>query len=136
MSRTFLEHTGEVELQLEAATLSELFIEAGLGLAELLGADLTAPVPDDSGVERVELTAADDDALLVDWLNELVYLSETRARAFTRLELTHVGAGRLSGTVSGLPLENVRTQVKAATYHRLHIERRAEGFVARVVLDI
>jgi SHS2 domain-containing protein len=130
----FEAHTGEVELHLFAPTLLQLFVEAGLGLAELMaGERRRAPT---GSAEGVEIQAPDRDALLVDWLNELIFRSETRRKIYDELRITGISDRGLRAEIRGAPPEHLRTAVKAATLHRVHIEEQADGFSAAVVLDV
>lgn len=133
----FEEHTAEVRLRIEAPTIEALFAEAGRGLAELLAAG-SAGVPPASGEpERVTLRTRDRDALLVDWLNELIFRSETERRIFSEVEVERVAGGALSATIRGSePAEEIRTLVKAATMHDVRIEESEHGVSAVVVFDV
>jgi SHS2 domain-containing protein len=130
----FEDHTGEVRMRVEAGTLAELFEEAARGLAELMQ-ERPAP-PDPGSAEHVRLRARDAEALLVDWLNELVFLSDTRERVYTDVRVTHITDTELEATVAGATPEALRTAVKAATLHGLAVRRSAEGYSASVVLDV
>lgn len=131
---TFLDHTGELRLHVEAATLAALFEQAGRALAELLleraaGAGLDSEVV-------IELQARDTPALLVAWLNELIFLSETRKRVFTELHVLAIDDTRLRARARGIYPESLRTAVKAATLHELAVRRVGQGYVADLVLDV
>ncbi len=129
---TFEEHTGEVRVGLEAPTLAALFEEAGRALAELVG----EAGPESVAEEAVALEAADREALLVAWLDELIFRSETRGLVYRDLAVDELGERTLSARVRGAPALEPRTPVKAATLHGLAIERRGGGFSASVVLDV
>jgi len=126
-------HTGEVELHLAAPTLEQLFVEAALGLADLLAERRGQP---DGAAEAVEVQAADRDALLVDWINELIFRSETRQRIYDEIRITSLSDQRLRADIRGAPPDGWRTAVKAATFHRLEIAREGAGYTGRVVLDV
>lgn len=133
MRHWFAEHTGEVELHLEAATLEELFAEAGRALAELLADE---PRPASGDPETVLVRAPDRETLLVEWLNELLFLSETRKQVFSEVHVDGIANGELRARVRGFEPGSIRTAVKAATLHQLRIEERPGGFAATVVLDV
>ena len=131
---SFEDHTGEVRLRLEAPTLAALFEEAALGLAELM---LEGPSDANEEPEQsVTVEAPDCEALLVAWLNELVFLSETRGRVYTEVRVHSVSNTRLEASVRGVFPETLRTAVKAATLHGLRVEQSAHGYTATVVLDV
>jgi SHS2 domain-containing protein len=130
----FEDHTGEVLMRLEAPTLAGLFEEAARGLSELMLAEddrgpLAAP-------ETVRLQSSDGAALLVDFLNELIFMSETRKRVYTDVTVTQVSERALEAAVRGVPAEALRTAVKAATLHDLRLEHTAEGYMVSIVLDV
>jgi SHS2 domain-containing protein len=136
----FEEHTSEVRLCVAAPTLAGLFEQAGRALAELM-LDSTA-VPGAEGVERAEpaepvhLRAPDRAMLLVDWLNELIFLSETRKRVYTEIHVESVSDTALAASVRGVFPDVLRTAVKAATLHEVEVLVGPGGCTAKVVLDV
>jgi SHS2 domain-containing protein len=135
MSWVFAEHTGEVELRLYAPSLSALLSEAGQALAALMLGEDVDPAREDVH-EQVRVTAPDREALLVTWLDEIVYLSETRRAVFTRFEVSAANESAAEATIYGVTAPVLKTAVKAATYHRLQIKETAAGLEATVVLDV
>jgi SHS2 domain-containing protein len=128
------EHTGEVRLRIEAATLAGIFEQAARALAELMLGDAVGGAPDAEELVRIE--AGDREALLVDWINELIFLSETRKRVYTDVTVTSVSDRRLEARVRGVFPAALRTAVKAATLHDLRIEQGVSGYSATIVLDV
>jgi len=136
---SFEDHTAEVRLAVSAPTLPELFAEAGRALAELALGDAPLPAPEDQP-EDVSLSSVDLDALIVDWLNELVFRSEVSRRVyvefcFDELDATGPG-GKIRGKIRGAHVPEARPLVKAATLHDVHVTEGPDGYSARVVLDI
>jgi SHS2 domain-containing protein len=133
-SHAFEEHIGEVRLRLRAPSLPALLEEAARALAELMGsggaATAGAPV-------RAHVHAADREALLAAWIDELVFLSETHKRVWTEAEIEHASDTELSARVRGVEPAALRTQVKAATLHDLTVVARGPGALeATLVLDV
>ena len=129
-----LEHTADVGVRAFGSSAEEVFEQATLGLLEITGA---------SGAQRggtvpIEVEANDLGALLVDWLEEVLYLQDARDAVIGDVTVTKVGDGRASGSVAvtprGEPLEG--TAVKAITYHQLLVEENSEGWIAVVYFDI
>ena len=130
-----LEHTADVGVRARGATLEEAFEQATLGLAEVLGARR----PGQGEVVAVEVAAGDPGALLVDWLNEVLWLHEVRGHAaITGVRVERVGGDRAAGSVTFSSTDPPAdgTFVKAVTYHRLRVDRDADGWVAEVYLDV
>ena len=132
-----LEHTADVGIRARGATLEEAFEQATLGLAEVQGA--LAPGPDPGEAVAVRVSAADPGGLLVDWLNEVLWLTETRRAGMAGVRVERVGDGTASGSVvlsSGGPAPD-GTFVKAVTYHRLRVEPNpGGGWLVEVYLDV
>ena len=130
---SFGEHVGEVLLQMEAPTIRVLFEEAGLALAELLAESV-----EDRSIgteERVDLEERDHGALLVAWLNELIFRSERTKLVYDDLRVDVRGT-RLAAAIRGHRPRRARTAVKAATMHDVHVDEGQDGFSASVVLDV
>jgi SHS2 domain-containing protein len=138
-----LEHTADVGIRAWGASLEEVFERATLGLAEVLGASR----PGAGEPVAVEVSAADAGGLLVDWLNEVLWLREVRGVTLAGVRVERVGKGRASGMVAfasgGPPPDG--TFVKAVTYHRLRVERVGDqpgearhpgAWLAEVYLDV
>ncbi len=134
MPHAFEEHIGEVRLRLRAESLPALFEEAARALAELMCADRAQP---DGDAVPVCIEARDRETLLAAWIDELVFLSETRKRVWTEVRIERLADTGLRATVQGFEPAALRTQVKAATLHDLHVgETSAGGYEATVVLDV
>jgi SHS2 domain-containing protein len=145
-----LEHTADVGVRAWAASLEEAFEHATEGLAEVLGAlppggsgGPPGRSPGKSGWSgepvAVEVTAPDPGGLLVDWLNEVLWLLEVRQAGLAAVRVERVGDGVASGSVElahGGP-DRDGTFVKAVTYHRLRVEPDpGGGWLLEVYLDV
>jgi SHS2 domain-containing protein len=125
----FVEHTAELEIELEASSPEGVLEEARRAFEELVG------IGDGDAVEvPVALEAPDLPALLAAWLDELVFLADTEGVVAESAELTLDGP-RLSGTVRGRRGEP-RPLVKAVTLHRLRFRLEDGVWQGRVVLDV
>ena len=128
----WIEHASELELVIEAPTEAAVFADALTAFAELV-----AENGDANGARHtIELEADDLGVLLVDWLNELVYLAEVEQFVPEHLTNLELHGAKLRATVRGRRGEP-RPLVKAVTLHRATLERDDEaGWRARVVLDV
>jgi SHS2 domain-containing protein len=136
MYETF-EHTADLGLRIRAPDLDTLFAEAGLALFSAIVEELGSVRP----LQRLDVQLSGDERefLLFDWLKELLYRFDTEHLLFSRFEVK-VGEGGLEGSAWGEPLDQARHalahEVKAITYHRLKVERTADGWLAEVIVDI
>jgi SHS2 domain-containing protein len=128
----FLEHTSELGLEIEASTLEELLEDAARAFGELVA-------PDGEGSparRRLELAPEDEQTLLADWLNELLFLAETEGFVpQTLVSCLQTPAG-LEAEIDGFVGEP-RPIVKAVTYHDLVLQARSDGiWKGRVLFDV
>jgi SHS2 domain-containing protein len=130
---TFVEHTSEVELRLDAPTLAALFVEAGHALAELMLGEVAGP---ETVTDQVTVTAPDRAALLAAWIDELIFRSETRKAVFTTFEVARVDEREIVATIKGVTEPVIKTAVKAATFHDLRVVEEDGRWLASVVLDV
>lgn len=135
-SHSFEEHTGEVRVHVVAPSLAELLAEAGRALAELMTGEAAPGDGELSPLEPVSLEARDPDALLVEWLNELIYRSDVNKAIYVDFAIDEATDTRMRGRLRHLKEPPLKTAVKAATFHGLHVERREDGLAASVVLDV
>ena len=88
----------------------------------------------------IECAAPDDDLLLVDWLNALIYEMATRRMLFSRFAVD-IDGHRLTATAWGEPVDITRhrpaAEVKGASYCELAVGRQPDGrWLAQCVVDV
>ena len=131
-----IEHTADWAIRVCARDLVGLFAGAAEGMFGLL-TDLSQVTP----VRRfeIDLRAIDVETLLIDWLNELLYLSEEHGVVFTGFtihDLAVHGGARLRAQVDGGHPSELFKVIKAATFHGLSIDHDDDGFKAELVFDV
>ena len=131
-----IEHTADVGIRACGCDIKEVFANAARGMFSLI-TELDDVV--EAEYRDVELTAPDEENLLVAWLNELIYLFDTENIVFKRFDVTVLPNVRLRARSYGEKVDSLRhrlkTGVKAATYHMLRVEK-GNGCQVQVILDI
>ena len=129
-------HGADLGVRGIGATKAEAFEEVACAL--------TAAVTDPAAVQArsrvsVQCEAPDDELLLAEWLNALVYEMATRRMLFSRFAVTLEGT-RLSAEAWGEPVDLRRHQpaveVKGASYTTLRVAREGDAWVAQTVVDV
>jgi SHS2 domain-containing protein len=125
----FVEHTAELELELEAGSAEGILLEALRAFAELVGGGTgeAAEFP-------VAISANDLPSLLAFWLDELLFLAETEQLVPDTAEIDVDGTA-LAGVVRGRRGEP-SPLVKGVTLHRLRFRPENGAWRGRVVLDV
>ena len=130
------EHQADVGVRGFGGSVAEAFEQAALAM--------TAAVTDLETVRplqavRLQCEAPDQELLLAEWLNTLVYEMGTRRMLFSRFKVTLQGT-RLSADAWGEAVEPQRhhpaVEVKGATYTTLRVAREGEGWLAQTVVDV
>ncbi len=131
-----IDHTADVGILAYGADISQAFANAARALFSLITElDNVAEV-----LHRdIEVTAPDIESLLVEWLNELIYLFDTENILFKRFDITRLSHTQLKARNYGEKVDRskhqLKTGVKAATYHMLKVDRRDDCQV-QVLFDI
>jgi len=131
------DHTADIGVDVGAPDLASLFETSALALFDIL-TDLSLVRP--STVVPVHAAGAGLEETLIRWLSELLYLHDVQGILFCRVNVLSVSPGGVSGTASGEPFEpgrhEVRTEVKAVTYHQVSVSRDGDRWKARYVVDV
>mgnify|MGYP000960768835 CR=1 FL=1 len=125
-------HTADWALEVSAPDLPGLFRLAAEGMYALTETTLKAH----PRVERsIELSAIDEESLLVAFLSELLFLSESEGLGFDRFQITLHGPA-LQAQIEGAPIAGQKKEIKAVTYHNLQISRTPAGVSVTIVFDV
>ncbi len=134
------DHTADVGLRVTGTDLDDLFKTA----AEAVFDYIVANRADVRTTTREEVRVASDDTsdLLVTWLNDLIFLSETRHLLFSEFQPRVSDDGlSLVARIAGEPIDRDRHEldheVKAVTRHGVELSQDAAGgWAAEFILDI
>jgi SHS2 domain-containing protein len=129
-------HEADIGVRGVGATREEAFEQAALAMmAVVVDPGTVRPT------ERVEFEceAADEELLLAEWLNRIVYEMSSRRMLFSRFSV-HLEGLRLHGAAWGEPVDRERHQpaveVKGATYTALRVAREGGKWLAQTVIDV
>lgn len=132
MAYRFIEHTADLGIRVTAQDLRELFREAGLALAQIIGAESRGM----SESLEVSLNGIDHVDLLVRWLQELLYLIEIKHVRVGGIEIRELSETDLKALIhcryEDTPLTR---EIKAVTYHNLDIQTIDGKIEASIIFD-
>ena len=132
-----LDHTADIGIVAYGADIKDLFINAAVGLFSLIAKldDIKEDVQ-----QELELSAEDKEVLLIEWLNELIYILEVEHIIFSRFEIQEISGNRLRAKCFGEKIKpgqhKLKREIKAATYHMLRINKSSRGYEVKVIFDI
>ena len=132
-----IDHTADIGIVVYGADLKQVFANAALGLFNLM-ADLDGLK--ESVKREVELSSEDTEVLLVEWLNELIYIFEVEHILFKRVEIKELSNNSLKATCFGEKMNpkqhRIKREIKAATYHMLHLNKDDGNYKVQIIFDI
>jgi SHS2 domain-containing protein len=139
MKKTFkiIDHTADVGIIAYGTDVEELFSNAALALFSLI----TEPERIEEKLHLdLEISSEGRDSLLVEWLNELIYLFDVKHILFNRFDIGSLTHNDLKATCYGENFDPMRHKikvgVKAATYHMLRLEKNGSGYKSQIIFDI
>ncbi|MEM2954169.1 MAG: archease [Candidatus Bathyarchaeia archaeon] len=137
----FLEHMADAYIAAHGRNLAEAFENAAAAMFEVM-TDVEKVNPEVE--DYVEVEAADEYALLYNWLEELLVKSEVKGMLYSEFkvsELTRTANGfRLKAKIRGEKFNPERhpqkVGVKAVTYHQMEINKKPNKTTVKFILDI
>ncbi|WP_123534039.1 archease [Halosimplex salinum] len=137
MSFDLREHTADVAVEATGESLGEVFGAVADGMAAAMCDEIPA-----EGGERFETTVAAEnrEALLFDYLDELIYERDVRGVLPVDNEAAvgeAEGEWRVDCSARGIPLDSVDARdLKAVTYSEMDLSETDDGWHAYVVFDV
>jgi len=132
-----LDHTADVGIMVYGEDLKSLFENAGEAFFHII-TDLRKVRLRTQ--RKIEIGGESLERLMVDWLNELLYLHDVENLLFKGFHVESVGEEGLKAKVNGEFFQEgvhvIKTGVKAATYHQLEVLHEKEGWRARIIFDL
>ena len=138
---TFLDHTADIAVDIEADSLRELFIAAACAWRDSVTEnEVDFPVQN----RKLALSDSNLEILLVGFLSELNYVllnenwfmnSIVDLDVNEKYEIWHLSA-ELSGFDNSKKLINLNIEIKAITYHQMEIKEKNGKYSTRIVFDI
>ena len=130
---TEIQHTADWALEVWAPNLPVLFAQAAEGMYWLMETTLSGS----SRTERViEVAGPDYESLLVSFLSELLYFTESEGLAFDQIEVMLLQETHLRAAAQGAPVAAQRKEIKAVTFHNLAIQYDGDTYTVTIVFDV
>lgn len=138
-------HTADIKLRVYGKTLEDLFRNALIGMFQSVGPQGPQCEKVDDRVvcssleysHQIDVIAIDHEALLVDFLSEALYFSDIYDEAYFDAAIELLTNTHLKATVYGAKITGFEVvEIKAVTYHDLHIRQEDGLWVTEIVFDI
>jgi SHS2 domain-containing protein len=133
-----LEHPSDIGILARGTSREDALIEASKGLVTILvNPENFHPIEE----RDFKATGSDSAAQVINWLNEILFFFDTEGMVFVEFAIDSWTPDEIAGRARGERFEidrhELRTAVKAATYHQFEGHPTAEGgWEFRVFVDV
>ncbi|HLD39136.1 MAG TPA: archease [archaeon] len=128
----------DIAFEVTAPTLDKLFEETAMACSDIM----VDPTTVKSKVRKtIKLKSDSLDNLLLDFLNELVFLKDTKGLLFNKYSVkVSEKLFSLTAIATGEKIDrknhNLRNDLKAITMHMFILEKRGKQWYNRIIVDI
>ena len=139
MSKNYelLEHTADIGIRVKGDDLRELFKNTALAMFDIIA---QASVIKSKREEEITVKEKADnlEELFINWLNDLLSLSAAKELVFTNFKIEELDDYHIKAICSVEDAKNFKfnTEIKAATYQGLKIDKIPSGWQAEVIFDV
>jgi SHS2 domain-containing protein len=131
------DHTADMGIRVFGQTEEEVFANAAYALFDQL-TDLRKV--GDKVAQEISVEGADREDLLIRWLGELLFLSQSRGFLFKEFSILHLESNFLRAIARGEIFDPSRhrfeIEIKAVTYHQVEVKQKDKGWEAKVIFDV
>ena len=137
-----IEHTADTGIRAWGKTKQELFQNAAQGMFFLItGYPLSGKKIKGRKSFQVQCQESGLENLLVSWLSDLLFLHHTKYMILTDFMIISLTGQSIQSEVSGVSNKefpcSLAREIKAVTYHQLHIRKNRRGqWEATIIFDI
>lgn len=127
-----LPHTADAKIRVFGNTKQELFLNAVEGMTAILKSSGKGK----SVRRKIKVKSLDLNVLLIDFLNEVLYLSETNREIYDDIKFKHFSNKQLQGELEGNKIESFGEDIKAVTYHDVEIKKENNIYQVDILFDV
>ena len=133
MSFQEIEHTADRAFRVTGRNMAELLENTARTIQAV---DRPGTMGRILGTRDIQVEGIDRESLLVNWLNEILYLEQAHGLACERFEIIELKDDHLHARVETREYDGNYSQIKAVTFHNLEIRESSEGVEAEIVVDV
>lgn len=140
-----IDHTADLQIRVYGKTPEELFRNALYGMFQAIKPDIAGcELKDDRIIcndlprhHEIKIESPDRDALLIDFLSQALYLSDVHNEAYLDVTIHGLSDTMIDATIHGAPIMGfANVEIKAVTYHDVHIQEKDGLWQTDIVFDI
>jgi SHS2 domain-containing protein len=135
MSFQEIELTADRAFRVTGRDLTALLENAARAM-QALDKDEAGPTAERLETREIEVEGVDGELLLVNWLNEILYLEQVHHLVCEQFHIDDLKNHCLRARVETRECDRTYTHIKAVTFHNLKIRETSDGLEAEIVVDV
>ncbi|MEK7449405.1 MAG: archease [Planctomycetota bacterium] len=132
-----ISHTADIGILVRGKDLKSLFTNAGEALIDILTDRRKIALKE---TINITVNAERLDDLMNYWLSELLQHLTVKGKLLTRFEIDSISENKIVARVQGEPYDEkkhqIKTEIKAVTFHDLFVRQENNRWVAQVIFDV
>jgi len=130
-----IDHTADRAFRVTGRDMAALLENAARAM-QSMDRDGPQPIAEPTATQAVDVEGVDDESLLVNWLNEILYLQQAHHLVCEEFHIDDLKNHCLRARVETRECDPTCTHIKAVTFHNLKIRETSEGLGAEIVVDV
>jgi len=140
MTYKFLDHTSDIGVEVRSSDFKGALVEAIFGLIEIIFGKSFVDFNCEANFETLEVSSFDKESLIVDTLNEILYLIDTRKIIPVKPEILDLSNNKVILRYKPFHFNfddyPIHLYVKAVTFHQLEIIENENETIIKYFVDI
>ena len=128
-----IDHTADRAFRVTGRDMVTLLKNAARAMQALDG---LPPPTEASATREIEVEGIDRETLLVNWLNEILFLEQAHGLVCAGFQIYELENHHVRARIETLEAERRLTHIKAVTFHNLTVREIPEGLEAEIVVDV
>lgn len=128
-----IEHTADRAFRAVGRDLPDLLVNAARAMHAL---EERHSAGETSVAHDLEVDGMDAETLLVNWLNEILFVEEQHRVVCEKFDIYEMNGFHLRARVEARKCSGYRSGIKAVTFHNLKVRQTSAGLEAEVVVDV
>jgi SHS2 domain-containing protein len=133
----YVKHTADVEIEVSGRTLQELFTKSLEAMCDILKQDGCKNITHFDCSVRVVVSANDCTGLLIDFLSEVLSLSNIQKSLFCNVYFSELTENNLEAQLFGIWFDHFDKEIKGVTYHEARVKKNDNNnWETHIIFDI
>lgn len=134
----YLDHPSDIGVEVEGESMEDLFLIATQAMLSVISDRDKAEGEEEVAKREIHLEEKSRDELLHSYLSEILWLVFQEGFFPVEIEIDSIGENSIDAVLSGVSInqEDMKSEIKAVTYHQLKIQLENGKLFTRIIFDV